>query len=380
MKKIVGILVGVCLCLMSIIGFDRYLDNSITKHKEVIRNHRSYERFWSREVAKLVMDENTLPVFGSSELMPLEDYNNNISSFLNSDDMNIMTIGAGYFQSLSHTMTLGAIGNDIPSGTVALFVSPQWFAEGGISAEAFPERFSEDELLGFLDNEKISWDSKQYVLERTEQLLVNSPTQCQRIKKYKDAMEESISVDKVYTRIMDEFWKIRAKYAVYKQIPAMEEKLPVVDLKNMDWDDMYALAEKQGEETCTNNEFGIGDDYWDTYVKTVYEEGEVQNKCQVYTESTEYEDLRCFLNVAKELDIEVLLVSVPVNEKWYEYEGLLCNEYYNNIREIASQYSNVKLIDMTEYAGEKYFLRDIMHLGWKGWTRVNEALYKEFTN
>ena len=98
----------------------------------------------------------------------------------------------------------------------------------------------------------------------------------------------------------------------------------------------------------------------------------------MYTESPEYDDLKCFLDVADELGIEVILVSIPVNEMWSEYRGELCDVYYENIRKIATEYECVNLLDMTGYGKEKYFFRDIMHLGWKGWTRINEALYKEF--
>lgn len=378
MKKIVGIVLGIVFFLISVFFYDAYLDSKIEDNTEAIRNHRTVERFMSREVAGLVMDKNTLPVFGSSELCPLKDYNKEVSSFINSDDMNIMTIGAGYFQSLGHTMTLGAIEEDIESRTVALFVSPQWFSSEGIGAEAFPSRFSEDHLLGFLENKEISRENKQYVLKRTETLLAASPVQQERIRRYADAYNNKISFNSLYKPIMSAFWKIKAKYGVYKQIGDMTSNLPEIDLKNLDWNDMMQLAEKQGNAACTNNDFGIYDEYWDMYVKATYEQGEVEEKRQMFTESVEYDDLKCFLDVAEELDIRVLLVSIPVNEKWYFYQGMLCDEYYGNIRKISKEYGNVELVDMTKYAGEKYFLKDIMHLGWKGWTRVNEELYKQF--
>lgn len=379
MKKIAGIVLGVVLFLISAFFYDAYLDSKITENTEAVRNHRTVERFMSREVAGLVMDENTLPVFGSSELCPLKDYNIEVSSFINSEDMNIMTIGGGYFQSLSHTMALGAIEKDIESKTVALFVSPQWFGTGGIGAEAFASRFSEDELLGFLENKKISKEKKQYVLNRTVSLLAPSPIQQERVKKYTDSYNHKISSNTLYRSVMSAFWKVKAKYNVVKQLDDMSYSLPEVDLQNMDWEAMLQLAEKQGKEACTNNKFGIYDEYWNMYEKDIYAQGEIKEKRQVYDESVEYDDLKCFLDVAKELDIRVLLVSVPVNEKWYFHQGMLCDEYYGNIRKISKEYGNVELVDMTKYAGEKYFLKDIMHLGWKGWARINEELYKRFT-
>lgn len=378
MKKLYAMMAGFLLFVIVVLGFNQYLDIQIINHKEAIRNHRTYERFWSSETQKLVMDENTLPIFGSSELVSLDDYEENISNFLNSSDMNIVTIGAGDFQSLSHTMELGSIIESIESKKIALFLSPQWFNETGISQDSFPIRFGEENLLGFLRNERISDTNKKYVLDRVLSLLEKSPIQYARVERYKKAFENGISIDKIYMNVMQCFWKLRGKYSVFKQINEMKQDLPIVDLENMNFDMMLSMAEIQGKEACTNNEFGIYDEYWETYVEGVYERGEIEEKKEYFTESVEYEDLRCFLQVAKELDIDVILVSIPVNEKWYTFQGMLCDEYYKKVKMTSNEFDNVVFIDMTKYANEEYFLKDIMHLGWKGWVRINEVLYREF--
>ena len=379
MRKLCAILAGLVLFCAAVFALNGWMDYQIGQNKEAVRNWRTYERFWSTQAQSLVMDENTLPIFGSSELVPLEDYQTNVSSFLNGTDMNIMTIGAGSFQSLSHTMTLGALAGSIKSGKVALFLSPQWFSETGITADAFPSRFGEDALLEFLANPNISRDNKTYVVERTLDLLSESPAQYARVKRYQQSIDQTFGINGFYTQIMSQYWNLRGKFQVYRQLSEMSHDLPYYDLASLNFSDILNLAEAQGRQQCTNNDFGVYDEYWNTYVQDTYSEGEVKEKRQVYTSSPEYEDLRCFLRVADELDIEVILVSIPVNEKWYTYRGSLCDTYYDNIRSIAAEYENVSLIDMTEYGNEKYFFKDVMHWGWKGWTRNNEALYHEFT-
>lgn len=248
MKRLCAVLAGVVLAFIFVFCFDTHMDRKIEENKEAVRNHRSYERFGSSEVQKLIMDEHTLPVFGSSELLPLSDYRQDISSFLNGKDMNILTIGAGYYQSLNHAMELGAIAEGIRSGKVALFLSPQWFAAGGIPAEAFPSRFSEDQLLEFLGNSKISDANKKYVLDRTLDLLSASPTQYARVEKYKKGFESPASAERIYTKIMGVFWKERQKYKTYKQLGEMSTEIPQEDLANIDYSDMLKLAEEQGEK------------------------------------------------------------------------------------------------------------------------------------
>lgn len=378
MKKLYAMIAGFLLFVIVVFGFDQHLDKQIMNNKEAVRNHRTYERFWSSETQKLVMDENTLPIFGSSELVSLEDCEENISSFLNSPDMNIVTIGGGYFQSLSHAMELGAISEEVESKKVALFLSPQWFEEMGVSKEAFPGRFGEENLLEFLANDRISDTNKTYVLGRVLTLLEDSSMQRRRVERYKKSYENKVSVDGLYTNIMRNYWKLRGKYSVFKQIDEMTQELPVSDLKDMDFEELLSQAEKQGRNSCTNNNFGIYDEYWDTYVKDTFQAGEVKEKTEIYTESLEYEDLRCFLRVAQELDIEVIVVSIPVNEAWYTFRGKLCDKYYKKVKLTACEFDNVRFLDMTKYADEKYFHKDVMHLGWKGWVRINEALYREF--
>ena len=379
MRKIFAIIAGIGLFALIVCGFKLHMNASIEKHAEGVRNHRTYERFWSRDVQKHIIKDNTLVIFGSSELTSINDMEEDISSFLNGDEMNVVTIGSGYFQSLSHAITLGAISDSITSKKVALFLSPQWFDANGTDADAFASRMSEDELLGFLNNPYISNEQKSYILDRTVTLLSESPTQLKRVQRYQNAHVNKLTFDTVYLKIMNQYWRYRSEFELYKQLNDVCDNIPSYDLAELDFDKILQQAEIQGREACTNNDFGIYNEYWDEYVEDEYKEGEVLEKNQIYIESPEYMDLDCFLDVANELEIEVLLVCIPVNERWYAYKGNLCDEYYNKIADVASEHENVTFIDMSDYANEKYFLKDVMHLGGKGWTRINERLYQEFT-
>lgn len=379
MKKIISVIAGIGLFILIICGFKLHMNAAIEKQSVGVRNLRTFERFWSRDVQKHIIEDDSLVIFGSSELVSLSDMDENISSFLNGDDMNIVTIGGGNFQSLSHTMALGAIADSISAKKVALFLSPQWFSPNGIDADAFAARMSEDELLGFLNNPEISDAHKEYVLDRAIALLGGSPAQLKRVKRYQNAHKSKLTLDTVYFKIMDQFWRFRSEFEAYRQLDVANDDVPVYDLAKLDFEKVLKQAEMQGKTSCTNNEFGIYDEYWDTYAKEKFDQGEILEKTQIFTESPEYSDLNCFLDVAKELDIEVLLVCIPVNERWYTFQGLLCDEYYQKIANVAAESDNVTFIDMSEYADEKYFLKDVMHLGWKGWTRINERLYQEFT-
>lgn len=378
MKKLCAFFAGVLMFIGVVVGFKFHMDKVISDNKIGVREYRSYERYNSSEICDLIIDPNSLVILGSSELAPITDYNEAVGSFLNGEEMNIVTYGGGYFQSLSHAIEMASIDGNVPSKKIVLSLSPQWFTPEGCSPDAFSSRMSENMLLHLIYNKDISDADKEYVLQRVMTMLTNSQTQLARIQKYYNAYKQPFSLDGIYMAIMNIFWDYRAEYEVYKQVPYTNSNIPSYDLSSIDFQEILTLAEEQGKASCTNNTFGIYNEYWDTYVKETYEQGEVLEKQQVFTESVEYDDLRCFLNIARDLGYKVFVVHNPVNGRWYKFQGQLCDVYYENIRQILAEYNNVVLIDMTIYEDELYFLKDIMHLGWKGWARVNEELYSAF--
>ena len=84
------------------------------------------------------------------------------------------------------------------------------------------------------------------------------------------------------------------------------------------------------------------------------------------------------IDVAKELGVQVQLVSVPMNGWWYDHLGYTAEaraHYYAKIRELAAARS-VRLADFSEREYQPAFLYDIMHLGWRGWLDVTRACYE----
>ena len=83
-----------------------------------------------------------------------------------------------------------------------------------------------------------------------------------------------------------------------------------------------------------------------------------------------------FLDVANAHDMEVLLISVPMNGIWYDYIGYDKSKrarYYDRVRSLAEE-KGAKLADFAEREYEPYFLADVMHLGWKGWLDVTRSV------
>ena len=150
----------------------------------------------------------------------------------------------------------------------------------------------------------------------------------------------------------------------------------------IDWAKEEEAALVQAKAQATNNEFYMLDSYYQTYVGHRLSQMEGRDAEVSYDVSPEYDDLRCLFDICKAKNIQALFVHVPVNGKWSDYTGLTQEKrqtYYENVRQIVSQYDNVTLLDLTAEEYTPYFLCDTMHLGWKGWLAVDRAM-DEFWN
>ncbi|MBF1218784.1 MAG: D-alanyl-lipoteichoic acid biosynthesis protein DltD, partial [Fusobacterium periodonticum] len=158
------IIVGIYL------GTNTYLNKKLTVYNNSIRYLRNSEKFSSVETIKKNIDENTIVLFGSSELDNYMIEKQHPSELLDYNDLNIMLIGAGYYQSLIHIMSLGAITNEtkLKNNKFVLILSPQWFDRDGLEKEAFVARYSEEVMIDFLKNKDISDENKEYVINRAQ--------------------------------------------------------------------------------------------------------------------------------------------------------------------------------------------------------------------
>lgn len=383
MRKIKAFFVALVLCIVTIFGAKGYYDDmqqQATKNNQV-RYDISFAKYKSHNILVNNIDDTTLTLMGSSELSRLLNAPQHPKNLIDYSDFKYMTIGQGYFQSILHAITLGSISDAITNHKVVLFLSPQWFEKDGINKKAFASRYSEDHLVYFLQNEKLSDDVKNRVMERVCTLLEGTDGLLSRAKNYQSTyMNGKIGpLDKMYTEFFGAFLNQKYQYEyVFQRSPDKRRNDKKFDGSKIDYQKLKEDAEQSVEKGCTNNPFGMEDGYWNRNIKDKYEKLKDSHKDTKYAKSIEYDDLRLYLDIAKELGIEVELVNQPVNGPWYDYMAHDKEDrqiYYQNIRDIASEY-NVGLLDLTGYEYEPYFFNDATHFSGKGWTIINEELIK----
>lgn len=233
-----------------------------------------------------------------------------------------------------------------------------------------------------IENEHLSDQTKTYLTDRTIALL----------KADKPMQKRVISYQKIYHGNASQFDYL--KYNLYKIFLKDKQRQSIVLQASLegighgsskevmnevpDWETFYAQAEIDGQYASTNNKFQISNKYFNWKIKPKLAKRKGSSAKSSYSKSPEYDDLRAFLDVCEELDIEPMLVLLPVNGKWYDYTEFpreRLTEFYQNVEIMAADYPQTALINLAEDSYKDYYMEDTIHIGWKGWVKVNEALY-----
>jgi len=385
MKKISAFIIAIIVFCIIVIVYNVSLNYAIGENINELYYILDDRKFNSLEAAEVCLNnkksDNVL-VLGSSEL---SSFNKAIVNYGNSN-FNMYLLGRGYTQCLQSTLALGAIENKVEMEKVVLILSPQWF-EGSqeMSSEIFASRFQKNTFNNFIKNSKISYETKQKVIEELKKLEVSDEMELDKINKYENAYLNYNIIDRIYLSISDSISNTKQKIKLIDYLNEIKKNDIIVSetsvkFEDYNFEELLEKAEEQGIQACTNNIFEIDDNYYNTYVKENEDNRKNSQANLNFNKEKEYEYLEMFLETCNQLGIEPLIVNVPVNGRWYDYIGVSKEKrdsYYNKIRSIVEKY-DAKIADFSDCEYEKYFLRDIMHLGWKGWVKVDEEIYKYY--
>lgn len=330
--------------------------------------------------------EDNVQVFGSSELSSNQVPTHPSNFFANKlRGFQVNLIGRGHSQSITHTINMGALSQELKGKKVVFILSPQWFTEEGLSPEAFESNFSELQFYSLMFNKNIKDDLKTRLAKRVSSLTKSSSSYgavYQYASMYtKDNLfsKTGIALMTPYSKLKFYILSIRDKvqtYNVIKDLTNTKDSSSANITKQLNWEEQLVTAEELGKQSSSNNEFGIQNEYYDTYIKERLASLKGSYRGQSYLSSPEYEDLKLLLDLCKSQDIKPLFVSVPVHGKWYDYSEFPKadrDKYYEKVNSLIKSYG-FETLDLSQHEYEQYFLKDIMHLGWKGWIYIDKAI------
>ena len=385
MIRLKAFLISIVLVLITLVILNKTYIKKIEDYYKVndnsIRYSTAYEKYKSKDIITENITSNTLVLLGSSELTATINEKYHPKKIFNYENFNIMQIGTGYSQNIVQASTLGSIESAIKNRRVAIVESVQWFAKGGLQNDAFLNKASQEHIYNTMTNDKISKETKEKLINRVIELTSNNKGQNDIYKKYKEYFIENKGsfIGRKVLELDKDIYSFKNKIQFYSNKGKTDYPLSGQNTPDYDWDTMIDEFVEKVKKTTNNNNYAVDNKYYDTYLAKDYLSFKNSNKKLSYLDSPEYTDYEIFLDVAKELGMEVEVIIFPVNGKWNDYTGVskeMREQTYRNIEEIARKYNNVKVLNYGNREYDDYFLFDVMHVGVKGWMEVERELYK----
>ena len=180
LRKTLCIILPVFFLIMTPIFLDKYLDKKIDNlmiqkdTREIDKEYGSIYKGRGKKYNDYAVENGYVVLQGSSELgSPVSQVP---ATFFPIEGMDpLVTNGRAYSQHLNQVSVLGSEENTEKERKVALMVSLQWFTEkNGIDPGSFQANFASVQFYHFLENDKISYESKIEYAQRVRTLLSSS--------------------------------------------------------------------------------------------------------------------------------------------------------------------------------------------------------------
>lgn len=393
MKKKGYLIIPIISGIIFVLGMNMFLDlkiKDLLKSKDLtkIMNDSLSDIKDKGSIANnYFLNKEDILMLGSSELGHSTKQHPTYYFNTNRSKNGVATIGRAYTQSLQDAAILGSVNPNIKDKKVVLLISMQWFMDKeGVSKGHYQFRFSPSQFYNFLDNPKISKENKNKLISRSEELLKGSHEYGPEYA-YSKLYNSDNPISKIEKILLTPYFELRKYFVDLKEKGLLYESL--VSLKDakenekkgtINWEKEKSMAIKDAKKRVGNNELKIDKGYYKKNFKDGLDKVKNKYKDVNLLESKEFEDYKFELEVCKELDIEPVIVMLPAMDKFYNLTGISKEEryeFYDKVKSIAKGYG-FDVMDLRDKETETYYLRDVMHLGTKGWVDVSEKLYKKF--
>ncbi|WEV51112.1 D-alanyl-lipoteichoic acid biosynthesis protein DltD [Lactobacillus sp. ESL0731] len=343
-------------------------------------NSQTTTIFKGSRMKQNAFDEGYVPFYGSSELSrmdPLhpsvlaEKYHRNYRPFL---------LGGPGSQSLAQFLGMQGTAQQLKSKKAVVIISPQWFTKKGQDPNAFTLYYSPLQACNFLLGIKKSTVTNRYAAKRFLQMPevkgeiksgMRKVAQGQRLSSTQRFILEN------QRRMLNTEDKFFSTFQLRDRIQKIRDRAKLLP-KQYSVAGLEQVADEQAARHTNSNTFGINNSFYRTRLdkKNLRKLKNSQRKFD-YTKSAEYSDFELMLQQFAKQHTNVLFIIPPINHKWASYTGLSQKMYQRSVSKIkyqlASQgFANVE--DLSKRGGQQYFMEDTIHLGWRGWVAVDQAV------
>ncbi|MEB4595422.1 D-alanyl-lipoteichoic acid biosynthesis protein DltD [Bacillus amyloliquefaciens] len=325
---------------------------------------------------KMFEDSKYLPIFGSSELSRLDEFHPSNYFQVNNQGFTPYLVGKGGDQSLIHAVNFAAHYQQLKGKKLVFIVSPQWFIKKGSDEQHFAPNFSSLQALDLAFNNQIDPAVKKNMMKR--------------MLRFKVVQHDAVLSELYKGMVNGQSWKVKAVMPAAKAYYSLLEKKDLYysmgenkgpertiseNLKGKSWSELKTAAAQLGERSSKSNPFYIDDASYKKIKKKVKRVKGI-NKGRTYAKSVEYHDFADMLDILKDAGAEPMFVVIPVNGKWYDYTGFPKKgrtDYYKKVtKQIKAK--GFQVADLSGHEYDPYFMKDTIHIAWKGWVYVDKAM------
>lgn len=393
MKKLIYFIIPLVIGGIFLFGLNRFLDSEIEqllKEKDLVpimNNSLSNIKDKGIIANNYFLEKQDIMMLGSSELGHSTKQHPTYYFNTNRSKNGVFTIGRAYTQSLQDATILGSVNPNIKDKKVVLLVSMQWFMDKeGVTPHHYQARFSPVQFYAFLDNPDISRENKVKFAKRASKLLVGAGEYKPEAVYAKLYDEDSLisKTEKIllspYFEARKYFVSLKGKGLLYEKLITLKDKKEVKPPKPIDWNKEKEKAIEDAKKRVGKNDLSIDKMYYKKNFGNNLNKVKGKYKDVDLLKSKEFADYKLTLSVCKDLGIEPVIVMIPAMDKFYDVTGISKEEryaFYDKAERLAQE-QGFDVMDLRDKETEKYYLRDVMHLGTKGWVDVCEKLFKEF--
>ncbi|MCY8858193.1 D-alanyl-lipoteichoic acid biosynthesis protein DltD [Bacillus atrophaeus] len=325
---------------------------------------------------KMLEEQKYLPIYGSSELSRLDKFHPSNYFEVNNQGFTPYLIGKGGSQSLIHAINFAAHADQLKGKKLVFIVSPQWFTKHGSDEQHFAPNYSALQGLDLAFNDTIDPAVKKQMMKR--------------MLHYKAVTNDAVLSELYQAMLEGQTWKVNLLKPAAKSYYSLLQKKDLYysmaesegpkrhvseSVKDKPWSVLKQEADKMGEDHSRSNVFHIDDPSY-RKLKHKVPKFKNRNKHRTYAKSPEFGDFELMLDILKDAGAEPMFVSIPVNGKWYDYTGFPKNgrtDYYKKVKK-QIEAKGFQVADLSGHEYDPYFMKDTIHIGWKGWVYVDKAI------
>lgn len=380
-------IIAVVLFIIFVFFPNKWLEHFITDEKVESASTELSPLMFQGELiqSKMLANKKYYPIYGSSELSRFDPFHPSNYFKANVKGCEPFLVGRGGTQSIIQFMNLASHADQLKGKKLVFIVSPQWFHRGGIDEFHFAPNYSMLQAYDLAFNKTIDPTLKKEAIRRLLQFDVIKRDRLLSTlfkSELKPSNQLSLKEKAVKPLAYVNMQLLKKKDLYYSIIGHYKRNLHMKSdlVKDKSWNELEKEATQYGKARANNNPFHVSNQYYEKKIAPKLDTLKNRKTETSFAHSVEYKDFQMILNLLKEKGAKPLFVSLPVNGNWYDYTGFPKEGrdiYYNKIRNQVSR-AGFPLADFSGHEYDPYFLKDTMHIAWKGWVYMDREMVKHW--